>query len=66
MTTRETTTIEYHNKKPKFNDEIKIQLPPLLTPSHHLLITFYHIQCQSKKVKKEDNTQVIISFFYKK
>ncbi len=53
LTTKETTCIFYHNKKPKFYDEIKIQLPPLLTPAHHILLSFFHIQCQDKKGKDD-------------
>jgi hypothetical protein len=53
LATKDITALSYHNKKPKFYDEIKVQLPPNLTPSHHLLVTFYHIQCQSKKGKDE-------------
>ena len=58
MTTRDQTCVFYHNKKPKFYDEIKIQLPFKLTPNHHLLIIFYHIQCQLKKPKKEEKVDV--------
>ena len=53
ISTEESTIIEYHNKKPKFYDEIKILLPPILTNSHHLLITFTHVHCQLKKGKNE-------------
>ncbi|EGC34144.1 hypothetical protein DICPUDRAFT_153700 [Dictyostelium purpureum] len=48
------TSVVYHNKKPKFSDEIKINLPAKLTPNHHLLVTFYHLGC--KKTKKADNS----------
>jgi len=49
------TSVVYHNKKPKFEDEIKINLPPNLTPNHHLLLTFYHLGCrQSKKTDKPE------------
>ncbi|KAF2073346.1 hypothetical protein CYY_005337 [Polysphondylium violaceum] len=73
------TSVVYHNKKPKFEDEIKINLPPNLTPNHHLLITFYHLGCrQSKKSDKPetalgycairlfDNQQIILDGKHKK
>ncbi|KAN0022151.1 hypothetical protein ACTFIU_004320 [Dictyostelium citrinum] len=47
------TSVVYHNKKPKFSDEIKINLPSNLTANHHLLVTFYHLGC--KKSKKSDS-----------
>ncbi|XP_056020103.1 dedicator of cytokinesis protein 7-like isoform X2 [Ostrea edulis] len=43
------TSVTYHNKSPDFYEEIKIKLPAKLTDSHHLLFTFYHISCQTKK-----------------
>lgn len=43
------TPVTYHNKTPCFYDEVKIKLPAKLTEAHHLLFTFYHISCQSKK-----------------
>ena len=61
LTHKEITSVIYHNKKPKFMDEIKIHLPPNLTPEHHLLVTFYHVQCQLKKAKKEDKPGVSMS-----
>ncbi|XP_061192678.1 dedicator of cytokinesis protein 7-like isoform X2 [Saccostrea echinata] len=43
------TSVTYHNKSPDFYEEIKIKLPAKLTDAHHLLFTFYHISCQTKK-----------------
>jgi hypothetical protein len=43
------TKVSYHNRHPEFNDEFKIKLPTLVTPKHHLLLTFYHIGCQKPK-----------------
>eukprot|EP01132_Coremiostelium_polycephalum_P008049 gene8049-9900_t len=73
------TSVVYHNRKPKFSDEIKINLPPNLTSNHHLLITFYHLGCrQSKKNEKPEvalgysavrlfeNDQIIVDGKYKK
>ncbi|XP_015631338.1 guanine nucleotide exchange factor SPIKE 1 [Oryza sativa Japonica Group] len=31
-----------------YHDEVKISLPALLTPQHHLLFTFYHVDLQMK------------------
>ncbi|GAM22115.1 hypothetical protein SAMD00019534_052900 [Acytostelium subglobosum LB1] len=55
LTRRFYTTVVYHNKKPEFTDEIKINLPSHLTPNHHLLVTFYHLGCRpSKKNEKPE------------
>jgi hypothetical protein len=43
------TKVSYHNRSPEFNDEIKIKLPTVLTPKHHLLLAYYHIGCQKGK-----------------
>lgn len=32
-----------------YHDEIKLSLPAVWTPSHHLLFTFYHIDLQTKQ-----------------
>lgn len=31
-----------------YHDEIKVSLPALLTPQHHLLFTFFHVDLQTK------------------
>lgn len=31
-----------------YHDEIKVSLPAIWTPLHHLLFTFFHIDLQSK------------------
>ncbi|KAL6067850.1 Dedicator of cytokinesis protein 6 [Balamuthia mandrillaris] len=49
------STVNYHNKKPTFYDEIKIRLPASLSPKLHLVFAFYHIGCQLPKKKKEKN-----------
>ena len=36
-------------RSPEFYEEVKIRLPAHLTQAHHLLFTFYHISCQTKK-----------------
>ncbi|EGG15455.1 DOCK family protein [Cavenderia fasciculata] len=79
LTRRFYSTVGYHNRKPKFSDEIKINLPANLTPAHHILVTFYHLGCrQSKKGDKPEvclghtairlfeNDQIIVDGKYKK
>ena len=43
------TSVTYHNKSPDFYEEVKVRLPAHLTECHHILFTFYHISCQTKK-----------------
>ncbi|XP_078054580.1 dedicator of cytokinesis protein 8-like isoform X2 [Mustelus asterias] len=43
------TPVAYHSRSPLFYEEVKIKLPPDLTKDHHLLFTFYHINCQPKQ-----------------
>ena len=43
------TAVTYHNKSPDYYEELKVRVPAHLTESHHLLFTFYHISCQTKK-----------------
>lgn len=31
-----------------YHDEIKVSLPAIWTPTHHLLFTFYHVDLQTK------------------
>lgn len=31
-----------------YHDEIKLSLPAMWTPTHHLLFTFYHVDLQTK------------------
>ncbi|KAH3744641.1 DOCK family protein [Pelomyxa schiedti] len=56
MVTKSCVTVVYHNKRPKYSlfDEIKIQLPLKLTPQHHLLVTFSHINCKVSKKKSSE------------
>eukprot|EP01105_Mastigella_eilhardi_P022614 TRINITY_DN5589_c0_g1_i1.p1 TRINITY_DN5589_c0_g1~~TRINITY_DN5589_c0_g1_i1.p1 ORF type:complete len:1949 (-),score=562.62 TRINITY_DN5589_c0_g1_i1:56-5902(-) len=48
--------VSYHNKKPKYSmfDEVKIFLPPTLTPKHHLLVKVCHVDCKVTKKSKVD------------
>lgn len=52
MKDKEVTSVWYHSKRPKFNDELKIKLPFNLTEKSHILLTFYHINCKSQKSSK--------------
>ncbi|XP_019060143.1 dedicator of cytokinesis protein 9 isoform X11 [Fukomys damarensis] len=53
----------HHHQNPEFYDEIKIELPTQLHEKHHLLLTFFHVSCDSSSkgsTKKKDviETQV--------
>jgi hypothetical protein len=54
------TTITYHDKRPNYYDEIKIELPPCLTPQHHLLFSFYHIPLKESKKKYKNEGEILI------
>ncbi|KAJ6237381.1 dedicator of cytokinesis dock [Anaeramoeba flamelloides] len=49
------TSSQYHNKQPKFYEEFKLKLPTFIGNEHHLLFTFYHVECKPKKKKKKKN-----------
>lgn len=40
--------IDANTKTAHFHDEFKVQLPPNLSPEHHLLFTFFHVDLQMK------------------
>ncbi|XP_073392859.1 guanine nucleotide exchange factor SPIKE 1 isoform X2 [Physcomitrium patens] len=42
------TQIDANTKTPHFHDEFKVQLPTNLSPDHHLLFTFFHVELQTK------------------
>ncbi|KAJ6237157.1 dedicator of cytokinesis dock [Anaeramoeba flamelloides] len=48
------TSSQYHNKHPNFYEEFKLKLPTLIGNEHHLLFTFYHVECKPKKKKKKN------------
>jgi hypothetical protein len=54
------TTVEYHNRKPRFVDEIKVALPPDVGERHHLLFSFYHVAADVRKLKKGGDTAVLV------
>lgn len=39
--------VVHHVTAPEFYEEIKICLPPEITPRHHVLVTFYHVSCEA-------------------
>jgi hypothetical protein len=43
------TAVGSHDKRPIFNDEFKVQLPPVLSTKHHLLFTIYDIDPKKYK-----------------
>jgi len=49
MRTAGVSAVAYRQKKPRFGDEFKIDLPLELTDKHHLLFAIYHIQVDAKK-----------------
>ena len=52
-----------YRRAPDFYEEIKIKLPPNLTPEHHLLFTFYHISCSTgKKPDEKGPTETPIGY----
>ena len=42
-----TCAVVHHVQSPDFYEEIKICLPCEITERHHLLMTFYHVSCES-------------------
>ncbi|XP_060603802.1 dedicator of cytokinesis protein 7-like isoform X2 [Ruditapes philippinarum] len=56
------TSVTYHNKSPDFYEEVKIRLPAHLTDAHHLLFTFYHISCQTKKGEPASAVETPVGF----
>ncbi|XP_072019097.1 dedicator of cytokinesis protein 7-like isoform X1 [Amphiura filiformis] len=56
------SAVTYHNRSPDFYEEIKIKLPADLDDRHHLLFTFYHISCQTKKDAKDIPVETPIGY----
>ncbi|XP_060701989.1 dedicator of cytokinesis protein 7-like isoform X1 [Hemiscyllium ocellatum] len=54
------TPVAYHSRSPFFYEEVKIKLPSRLTEGHHLLFTFYHINCQPKQ--SQDSPEVPLGY----
>eukprot|EP01130_Rhizamoeba_saxonica_P016447 TRINITY_DN7605_c0_g1_i1.p1 TRINITY_DN7605_c0_g1~~TRINITY_DN7605_c0_g1_i1.p1 ORF type:complete len:1855 (-),score=416.20 TRINITY_DN7605_c0_g1_i1:64-5628(-) len=51
-------SVQYHNRRPHFNDQFKILLPTILTSFHHLVVSFYHVVL---KKKSNDETLKLIA-----
>lgn len=51
----------HHNTNPSWYDEIKLLLPVCITPSHHLLFTFYHISIQGSK-KRDSGIEIPVGY----
>lgn len=64
LVSKMTSVVWYHNKKPRYYDEIKIQLPTQLTPKHHILVTFYHIDCKPPKKSNKSDIATPIAFCF--
>lgn len=48
------TSVWYHNKKPRFLEEFKFHLPISVNEKHHILVTFFHVNCKiSSKSEKQ-------------
>ena len=58
-----TSTVSYHAPKAVFHDEIKICLPPRLTPKHHIFFTIDHINVKPKS-KKEKPEDIVVCFAF--
>jgi len=48
------TPVTYHAYNASFVDELKIELPLVLKPTHHLLFTFFNISCKDGVVQSKD------------
>eukprot|EP00898_Chlorokybus_atmophyticus_P008083 jgi/Chlat1/8276/Chrsp78S07730 len=44
LQTQANTQLNWASRLALFHDEMKLQLPPILTPHHHLLFTFLHVE----------------------
>mgnify|MGYP001798475951 CR=1 FL=1 len=52
----------FHYRNPDFYDEVKVNLPARLEPSHHILFTFYHISCQLQKKEANQQTETLLGY----
>ncbi|XP_032903041.1 dedicator of cytokinesis protein 7-like isoform X1 [Amblyraja radiata] len=57
------TPVAYHSKSPFFYEEVKMKLPSNLNEKHHLLFTFYHVNCQPKQTQEAPEVPVGYSWF---
>lgn len=42
------TQVSYHTRTPQMNDEVKLRLPDVLTPQHHLVFSVYHVHVKKQ------------------
>jgi hypothetical protein len=54
--------VQYHERRLSMYEQIKIRLPTVLRPQHHLLFTFSHVQCNLGKLKKGDSPETIFGY----
>lgn len=66
LTDKYMSTVTYHNEAPKMMDEIAIKLPVQVHDRHHLLITYYHVNCKPPKSSgsKSSDAQVMTPVAY--
>jgi hypothetical protein len=64
LTDKYVTSVWYHNQKPRFLEEVKIQLPLQLTKKHHIFLTFFHINCKLPKDKKAEDPAVPVAYAF--
>lgn len=58
------TTILYKAKTPAFYDEFKLELPPVLTPLHHLLFVIVRMQVKPPKKNQPTNPETPVGFAF--
>lgn len=54
------TLVNYHQKNPQFETEVKMCLPERLTLVHHVLFSFYHVHC--KKLQPGQPQQELVGY----
>lgn len=54
--------VDINSKTPHFHDEFKIRLPAVITPQHHLLFTFFHVDLQMKLEAPKPVSQMFLTF----
>jgi dedicator of cytokinesis protein 6/7/8 len=40
------SSVQYHERSPVFQDEVKLSLPLIITSKHNLVFTFFHVACK--------------------
>ncbi|TMW58145.1 hypothetical protein Poli38472_011733 [Pythium oligandrum] len=54
------TQVNYHQRNPQFETEMKICLPEQLSLKHHIMFTFYHVHC--KKLQPKQPQQELVGY----